>query len=73
MPIERRNWRDALNRQERSELKELDRQIRLQQAVAEDRSKSIREQRVLIYLKHKRQQIQNRVTKRASREEEMAQ
>lgn len=71
MAMERRNWRDALNRQERSELRELDRQIKLQEQIAETRSRSIHEQRVLIYLKHKRQMIQNRVTVRARRSLEM--
>lgn len=70
--IERRNWRDALNRQERSELRELDRQIKLQEQVAELRRGSIREQRELVYLKYRRQVIQNRVTVRARRSLEAA-
>lgn len=72
MTTERRNWRDALNRQERSELRELDRQIKLQEQVAELRRGSIREQRELVYLKYRRQIIQNRVTVRARRSLEAA-
>jgi hypothetical protein len=67
MTTERRNWRDALNPQERSELRALDRQIKLQEQVAELRSRSIQAQRQLVYLKYQRQVIQNRVTQRARR------
>lgn len=63
MPIERRNWEAALNPQERRELRELERKIRDQ---VEGR-KGMR----LVYLKHKRQLIQNRVTTRARRSLEM--
>ena len=72
MTTERRNWRDALNPQERSALRALDRQIKLQEQVAEQRSRSIQAQRELVYLKYQRQVIQNRVTQRARRGFEMA-
>lgn len=67
MTTERRNWREALNPQERSALRALDRQIKLQEQVAELRSGSIRVQRELVYLRYQRQVIQNRVTQRAKR------
>jgi hypothetical protein len=68
MPIERRNWQAALSRQEQRDLRTLERQIRAQEKEARDGG--IREQRVLVYLKFKRQQIQNRVTVRARRGEQ---
>jgi len=68
MTVERRNWQAALNRQELRELRELERQIKTQ--TKEAKCGGIREQRLLVYLRYKRQQIQNRVTVRARREEE---
>jgi hypothetical protein len=67
MTTERRNWREALNPQERSALRALDRQIKLQEEVAELRSRSIQAQRELVFLRYQRQVIQNRVTQRARR------
>lgn len=67
MSTERRNWREALNPQERSALRALDRQIKLQEQVAETRSRSVQAQRELVYLKYQRQVIQNKASQRARR------
>ena len=70
MPVERRNWQAALRRQEERDMRKLERQIRAQEKEA--KSGGIQQQRLLVYLKFRRQQIQNRVTTRARREETMA-
>ena len=61
----RTGWKEALNPQERSELRELDKKIKLQEAVAG--AKRVSEQRKLVYLKHQRKLLQNRVTIRNRR------
>jgi hypothetical protein len=67
---DRRNWKKTLSPQERTELKELERKIKLQEALAAERQ-SIREQERLIVLKYHRKMLQNRVSVRTRRLEEM--
>ena len=62
----RTEWRDALSPAERSELRELDRQIKI---AADPTTK--REKKDLVFLKHQRKIIQNRVTVRARRKRMM--
>jgi hypothetical protein len=64
----RRNWKKSLSPQERVELKELDRRIKLQQGLAQERQ-NIREREKLIVLKYHRKMLQNRVSVRARRSE----
>ena len=60
------DWRDALNPQEKSELRELDRKIKQQQKVTK-KIGTVHQHSKLIVLKYQRKVIQNRVTVRARR------
>jgi len=66
----RRNWKKTLNPQERSQLKELDRQIK--KAREEEKRRNIKEHLRLKALKWDRKMLQNRVSVRARRLEEQA-
>ena len=58
------NWKRALNREERGELKQLDRDIELMEAKDDSRLDA---RRKLAFLKYQRKVIQNRSTIRAKR------
>ena len=68
---DRRNWKKTLSPLERTELKELERKIKLQEELAAER-RSIREREKLIVLKYHRKMLQNRVSVRTRRLEEMS-